>query len=55
MGLIKKEGDVYLILPKEKFFLLDDFINYRTPKNYYKTSESWTIPNGTQILKRSLL
>jgi hypothetical protein len=54
-GLIKKQGDIYLILPKEKTSLLDDFINYRTPQNHYKTSKSWTIPNGALILKRSLL
>ena len=52
---VKREGDVYLILSPEKQSLLDDFVNYRTPPKLYKTVKTFSIPNGTTILKRSLL
>ncbi len=52
---IVREGDVYLILPPEKQSALDDFVNYRTPSKLYKTVKTLSIPDGTTILKRSLL
>jgi hypothetical protein len=54
-ALIKPRGDVYLILPQSKKAVLDDFINYRTPVKYYKTVKTWPIPNGTLVLKRTLI
>jgi len=53
-ALIKPQKDVYLILPQGKKAVLDDFINYRTPVKLYKTVKTWTIPNGTVILKRTV-
>jgi hypothetical protein len=54
-ALIKPQQDVYLILPPEKKPVLDDFVNYRTPVKLYKTVKTWAIPNGTLILKRTLI
>lgn len=54
-GLIKREGIVYLILPKANQAILTDFINFRSPQNVYKTTKIWHIPDGTTILRRSLL
>jgi hypothetical protein len=54
-SLIRPLGSIYLILPSDKKSTLDDFINYRTPTRLYKTVKTWTIPNGTAILKRDLL
>ena len=52
---VKRQGDIYLILPQEKKSILEDFINYRTPSKLYKTVKTWSVPNGTFILKRSLM
>ncbi len=52
-GGIKNEGSVYLILPQNKKSVLDDFVHYKTPNDLYKTTKTWTIPNGTVILKRN--
>jgi hypothetical protein len=54
-NLIKRQKDIYLVLPKENKSILDDFVNYRTPQKLYKTVKTWTIPNETVILKRTLL
>jgi|SRR3989344_7041619 len=43
---------VYLILPKDTMSALQDFVHYRTPSGEYRTSASWKIPDGTQVLKR---
>jgi len=42
----------YLILPDNAKEKINDFINYRTPENEYKTTKTWNIPDGTTILKR---
>jgi hypothetical protein len=54
-NLIERQKDVYLIVPQVNKSVLDDFINYRAPQKLYKTVRTWTIPNGTVILKRTLL
>jgi len=54
-ALIRPGKEVYLILPQDKKAVLNDFINYRTPVKLYQTVKTWTIPNGTLILKRSLI
>jgi hypothetical protein len=54
-SVIVKKGDVYLILSPDKQSALDDFVNYRTPSKLYKTVKTLSIPDGTIILKRSLL
>jgi hypothetical protein len=53
-GAVVRKGNVYLILPPAKKSALDDFINYRTPAELYKTIETLSIPDGTIIIKRSL-
>jgi len=53
-ALIRPGKEVYLILPPGKKAVLNDFINYRTPAKLYKTVKTWTIPNGTVILKRTV-
>lgn len=52
-GLIKREGTVYLILPKAKQVVLTDFINFRSPQNTYKTTKIWHVLDGTTIIRRS--
>jgi len=54
-ALIRPGKEVYLILPQDKKAVLNDFINYRTPVKLYQTVKTWTIPNGTLILKRSCI
>lgn len=52
-GFVRREGTVYLILPVAKKAIIDDFIHYRTPDKFYKTTKTWTIPDGTVMLRRS--
>jgi hypothetical protein len=53
-NLIGRQKDVYLIVPQVNKSVFDDFINYRTPQKLYKTVRTWSVPNGTVVLKRSL-
>lgn len=50
----EKIGDqpVYLIIPKVEEPIKEDFINYKTPSNIYKTDKAWDIDDGTTIIKR---
>lgn len=43
---------VYLIIPPIKDELKADFINFRTQNEIYKTTSTWSIPDGTIILRR---
>lgn len=46
---------VYLIIPEGEPGAIADFINFRTPEKDYGTIKSWSILDGTKILKRQLL
>ena len=49
----REEKDlVYLIIPKIKASEKEDFISYRTPSEVYYTVRRWSIPDGTEIIKR---
>ncbi len=43
---------VYLIIPPIKYELKEDFINFRTQNEIYKTTATWSIPDGTVIIRR---
>lgn len=43
---------VYLIIPPIKYELQEDFINFRTQNEIYKTTSTWKMPDGTFILRR---
>lgn len=51
-GMIQREGIVYLVLPKAKASIIQDFIHYRSPDGLYTTAQVWNTPNGITILKR---
>lgn len=51
-GMEHRTSTVYLILPAANNSKLSDFINYRTPGNVYKTTETIHMLNGTVVLKR---
>lgn len=51
----KREKIVYLILPSAGQSVITDFIHFRTPDNLYKTVKIWSLPDGTSVMKRSLL
>lgn len=42
---------VYLVIPAD-YKRSKDFIQYRTPDTNYKTSNQWTFPDGTMVVKR---
>lgn len=52
---IDKIKYVYLIIPRIEEAYKVDFIDYKTPKEKYKTINEWRIPDGTTILKREKL
>lgn len=49
---VSKVKYIYLIIPRIAEAYKVDFINYRTPKDKYRTAREWRIPDGTTILKR---
>lgn len=49
------ERIVYLIIPEGDPGAIADFINFRTPEKDYGTIKSWSILDGTKILKRQLM
>lgn len=48
-----KTNVVYLIFPPTKQAVIDDFINYKTPENQYITINTWPMPDGTLVVKRT--
>lgn len=46
---------VYLIIPEAPENLQLDFINYKTPKDKYTTTNKWQTPDKTLVIKRQLL
>ena len=44
---------VFLLFPPDTDRVKkEDFINFRTPSKVYKTSQQWTLTDGTHIMKR---
>lgn len=43
---------VYLIIPPTSEGIKEDFINYKTPNDRFKTEKEWLIDDGTYIFKR---
>lgn len=43
---------VYIILPPGDKSAIADFIMFRTPDRVYMTGKSWSLPDGTKVLKR---
>ncbi len=48
----KNKDLVYLIIPPIKDELKENFINFRTKNEIYKTTSTWRIPDGTVIIRR---
>lgn len=46
------KNTVYLIIPDNKWWIRDDFINYKTPNNEYETAKQWQIGENTFVFKR---
>lgn len=44
---------IYLIVPSAKDSVRDDFVNYVTPNDRYKTLSIWKIADGTFVFKRA--
>lgn len=43
---------IYLIIPEGTKYIRQDFVDFKTSPNAYKTTAKWLIPDGTIILKR---
>ncbi len=50
--ITEQKNLTYLIYPATKQAIINDFIEYRTPKKFYITAHEWHIADGTTILKR---
>ncbi len=46
---------VYLIIPNAKNEIKQNFINYRTPSDKFKTLNKWKLQDGTLIIKREFI
>lgn len=51
--VVKSGQSVYLVIPATSLEVKEDFINYKTPKQNFKTDREWQIPDGTTIIKRA--
>lgn len=55
-GKIERQGIVYLIFPPHvKQALSENFIHFHTPRAMYKTTNIWTISDGSIIIRRERL